>query len=125
MSYPAFFWKRRFFYNQHPCMSAAMPDFPLRPLARLFAQRHSPHLRFSKRLQRWLAYDRDSEVWQPDGTTSLKAARELVYEAARAAHSVNLTNSANATALLRCAAETEPVMSAAIPEDQIASGIWA
>ena len=78
-----------------------MLDLPLRPMAQLFAALHSPHLRYSKRLQRWLAYDRQSEVWRPDGTASLKAARELVNEVARVGHSVNMTSSANAVALLR------------------------
>ena len=116
MAYPAFCCKSRLHYVPHPCMGAAMHDFPLRPLARLFAARHSPHLRYSKLLQSWLAYDRESEVWRPDGTASLNAARELVYEVARAGQNLNMTGSANAVALLRTAAETEPSMSAAIPE---------
>ena len=91
-------------------------DFPLKPLARLYAQRYSPHLRYSPRHKRWLALSSSDGIWRPDRGASLKVAKELVNEAAQAAQSANMTNSANAWALLRCAAETEPAMSAKIPE---------
>ena len=77
-------------------------DFPLKPLAHRLAERHWKELRFLPRLNRWLRLDELSGVWRPDdGRVCLKAARELVQEAADAARNINLSSSANVDAVMR------------------------
>lgn len=101
-----------------------MLEFPLRPLAHYYAQKHAARFRFSPRHQRWLRLDELSGVWRPDDARErLEAARELVNEAARAAQNANITSRGNAEALLRLAAETEPLMTANISDEEIGPGL--
>ena len=97
-------------------------DFPLKPLARMLAERYWKELRFLPRLNRWLRLDELSGLWRPDEAACLNAARELVEEAADAACNINLASRANVDALLRCAS-FEPLMTTKIPEHELEPGL--
>lgn len=98
-------------------------DFPLKPLAHRLAERHWKELRFLPRLNRWLRLDELSGVWRPDdGRVCLKAARELVQEAADAARNINLSSSANVDAVMRCASY-EPLFTTKIPDHELQPGL--
>jgi hypothetical protein len=100
-----------------------MLEFSLRPLAHYFAQKHAHRLRFLPRHQRWLRLDELSGFWRPDDGARLEDARELLNEAAGAAQNRNITSRGGAAALLRLAVETEPAMTATIPDHEIRPGL--
>ncbi len=97
-------------------------DFSLKPLASMLAELHWHRLRFLPRLNRWLRLDELSGLWRPDEAACLKAARELVEEAADATCNINLASRANVDAVLRCASY-EPLLTTKIPEHELEPGL--
>lgn len=98
-------------------------DFPLKALSRLFAKRHSAHLRYSQDC--WLTLDPIDGMWRTDHTgIRVRGARELVEQAAEAARNINMASTANIDALLRCAT-FEPAITQKIPNDRLAPGALA